>query len=223
MRSLLKTSTKSTATGLTAGKDGAPTSIRKEAKDAQARLEGLHSERISAIAVLKTRNEQDETTAQDVDQEERLDADSLEENDDKQHPRGEPMHWQDLLKEGIQVNIVDGVEDCDAATNEERVAFLWVFVTHTSQAISGLRCWLCQFDLKALQAAKDEKWHRAQLEKHMQGKLHTRREKLVRAFNELKIAGCTGSTSRPLCPDRSYRTAAKWLVHVERRHREKLW
>ena len=73
------------------------------------------------------------------------------------------------------------------------------------------------------QAAKDKRWRRAQLEKHMQGKLHTRREKLVRAFNELKIARCTGSATCPLCPNRSYKSAAKWLVHVERHHQEELW
>jgi len=38
MRSLLKTSTKSTTSKLTTGKGGAPKPIRKEAKDAQAEL-----------------------------------------------------------------------------------------------------------------------------------------------------------------------------------------
>ena len=47
-----------------------------------------------------------------------------------------------------------------------------------------------------------------------------RREELMMAFNELKITGCTGSASCPLCSDRSYKTAAKWLVHLERHHRE---
>ncbi|KAI4610984.1 hypothetical protein J4E80_008015 [Alternaria sp. BMP 0032] len=117
LRSLPNTSTRSTTTGLTTGKGGSLiplllglfqpvlTSIfeyagypfgslipiRKEAKDAQTELEGLYIERMSAMEALKRRNKQDETTEQDVDQEEGLDADSLEENDGKQHSRGEPM------------------------------------------------------------------------------------------------------------------------------------
>ena len=105
------------------------------------------------------------------------------------------------------MNIADGVEEYGAATREERLAFLRAFSAHTSQAISGLRCWLCQFDLKALQAAKDKKWNRAQFEKHMEEKVHTRREELIRVFNKLKIARCTGSASCPVCLDRSYTTA----------------
>jgi len=178
---------------------------------------------MSAIEALRRRNEQDEMTEPGVHQEGGLDVYSLEENDDKQHPRGEPLHWQDLPKEDIQVNIADGVEEYGAATREERLALLRAFSAYTGQATSVSKCWLCRFDRTMPQAAKDKRWRRAQLEKHMKGKVHTRRKELIRAFNELKIAGCTGSASRPLCPDRSYRTAAKWLVHVERRHREKLW
>jgi len=152
MRSLLKASTKSTTTGLTAGKGGAPKSIRKQAKDAQTELEGLYSERMSAIEALKRRNEQDKLTEPDIDQKEGLDMDSLKENDGKQHRRGEPLHWQVLLREDIQVNDADGVEECDAATKEERVASLSAFVTHTIQAISGLKCWLCHFDQTMSQA-----------------------------------------------------------------------
>ena len=51
---------------------------------------------MSALEVLKRRNEQDEITEPDVDQEEGLDMDSLELNDDEQHPRRELLHWQDL-------------------------------------------------------------------------------------------------------------------------------
>ncbi|KAI4609152.1 hypothetical protein J4E83_008793 [Alternaria metachromatica] len=195
----------------------------KQAKDAQTELEGLHCEHMSALEALKRRDEQNEMTEPDVDQEEGLDVDSLEENDGKQHPRDEPLQWQDLLKEDIQVNIADGVEECDAATKEERAAFLRAISAHTSPTISGLKCWLCHFDRTMSQAIKDTKWNRAQLEKHMQEKVHTRREELINAFNELKIAGCTGSASCPLCPDWSYKTAAKWLVHVERHHQEELW
>ncbi|KAI4689220.1 uncharacterized protein J4E88_002570 [Alternaria novae-zelandiae] len=110
MRSLPNISTKSTTTGVTAGKDGARKSIRKQAKDAQTELKGLHCERTSALEALKRRNEQNEITELGVDQEEDLDVNSLEENDGKQHPRGEPLHWQDLLKEDMKVNIPDGVE-----------------------------------------------------------------------------------------------------------------
>jgi len=201
MRSSLETSTKSTTTGLTAGKGGAPKSIRKEAKDAQTELEGLYIERMSAIEALKRRNEQDEITEQDVDQEKGLDADSLEGNDDKQHPRGEPLHWQGLPKEDIQVNIADGAEDCDAATKEELVPSFRMFVAHTSQAISELECWLCEFDQMMSPAAKDKKGNRAQLERHVKGKVETCHEELIRAFNELNIAVCTGSASYSLCLD----------------------
>ncbi|KAI4958077.1 hypothetical protein J4E86_003672 [Alternaria arbusti] len=100
MRSLLKALTKSTTTGLTAGKGGAPKSIRKQAKDAQTELEGLYGERMSAIEALKRRNEQDEIIEPDVDQEEGLNMDSLEENNDKQHPPDESLHWQDCPLRG---------------------------------------------------------------------------------------------------------------------------
>jgi len=100
MRSWLKTSTNSTITGLTAGKGGASTSICKHAKDAQTKLEGLHSERMSALEALKRRNEQDEMIEPDVDQEEGLNMDSLEENNDKQHPPDESLHWQDCPLRG---------------------------------------------------------------------------------------------------------------------------
>ncbi|KAI4911256.1 uncharacterized protein J4E92_010312 [Alternaria infectoria] len=113
---------------------------RNKAGDAQAELEGLYGERMSAIEALKRRNEQDKLTEPDIDQEEGLDMDSLKENDGKQHRRGDPLHWQVLLREDIQVNIADGVEECDAAMKEERVAFLSAFVAHTNQAISGLKC-----------------------------------------------------------------------------------
>ena len=155
MRSLPNTSTKSTTTGLTAGKDGAPISIRKQARNAQAELEGLHSVRMSALAALKRCNEQAEITGPDVDQEESLDMNSLEDNDGKQYLRGEPLHWQELPNRFIQGNIADGAEDCDAATKEERLAFLRTFIAHTSQAISGLKCWLCQVDQSTSQTATD--------------------------------------------------------------------
>ncbi|KAI4693626.1 uncharacterized protein J4E84_002200 [Alternaria hordeiaustralica] len=93
MLSSLETSTKSTTTGLTAGKGGASSSIRKRARNAQAELEGLHSERMSALEALERRNKQDEITEQDVDEEEGPDVDSLKENGDRQHLRGEPLHW----------------------------------------------------------------------------------------------------------------------------------
>ena len=48
---------------------------------------------MSALEALKRRNEQNEITELGVDQEEDLDVNSLEENDGKQHPRGEPLHW----------------------------------------------------------------------------------------------------------------------------------
>ncbi|KAI4649714.1 hypothetical protein J4E93_004035 [Alternaria ventricosa] len=48
-----------------------------------------------------------------------------------------------------------------------------------------------------LQAAEDEKWKGAQLEKHVQGKVH-------------------------MCY-RSYKSTSKWLAHVENHHREELW
>ena len=115
------------------------------------------------------------------------------------------------------MNIADGVEECDAATKEERVAFLRVFVAHTSQAISGFKCCLGQFDQMMSQAVEDKKRNRAQLEKH------TRREEFMRASNELNIAGCTGSATCPLYLDWSYKTAAKWLVDLERYRREELW
>jgi len=57
----------------------------------------------------------------------------------------------------------------------------------------------------------------------MKGKVETCHEELIRAFNELKIAGCTGSASCLLYPDRSYKTAAKSLVHLENHHGEELW
>ena len=186
MRSLPNISTKSTTTGVTAGKDGARKSIRKQAKDAQTELKGLHCERTSALEALKRRNEQNEITELGVDQEEDLDVNSLEENDGKQHPRGEPLHWQDLLKEDMKVNIPDGVEECDAATNEVRVAFLRAFVAHTSQAISGLKCWLCQFDQMMSQGAKDKKWNLAKLEKYVKVKVHMRREQVYKVVQPVE-------------------------------------
>ncbi|KAH6868814.1 hypothetical protein BKA58DRAFT_403147 [Alternaria rosae] len=53
-------------------------------------------------------------------------------------------------------------------------------------------------------------------------RVHARREELIRAFNKLKAAGCTGSALCPSCP-KSYKTAAKWLTHPEHHHREELW
>ena len=159
---------------------------------------------MSALEALKRRNKQDEITELGADEEEGLDVDPLEENNDKQHPRGEPLHWQDLLKEDIDVNIADGVGECDAATKEERLAFLRAFSAHTSQAISSLKCCRCRFDQTMSQTATDKKGIRAQLEKRMKWKVHTRREELIRASNELKVAGCTESASYPLCPDRSF-------------------
>ncbi|KAI4701771.1 hypothetical protein J4E89_010616 [Alternaria sp. Ai002NY15] len=56
MRSLLKTSTVSTTSGLTAGKGGAPKSIRRQAKDPQTEFEGLYTERTCALEALERRD-----------------------------------------------------------------------------------------------------------------------------------------------------------------------
>ena len=57
LRSLRKTPTESTTTGITTSKGGAPTSISEKAKNAQTELEGPRAERLGALEALKRRNE----------------------------------------------------------------------------------------------------------------------------------------------------------------------
>lgn len=102
------------------------------------------------------------------------------------------------------------------------MVFLRAFVGHMSQAVSRLKCWHCQLDRTVSHVTKDRKWNRAQLEKHIEGRVHARREELIRAFHKFKAAGCTGSALCPSCP-KSYKTVAKWLTHLEHHHREELW
>jgi len=223
MRSLLKDGKDAATRGLTSGKGGVPKSIRKEAKDAQDELERFHNARLNAVKELLQQKEQPDPAEPDAANEEGVDIDSLEEQEERLNPRGEPLHWHDMPEEQtVQIDL--GLEEGEKEPNgEERIAFLEAFVARKSRPNSGLTCWRCNLDPSASKAAKEKKFTRAQLHKHLKGKAHTRREQLISAFNTLKSALGGSKVACPFCPERTYQTAAKWLQHVEGHHHEELW
>jgi hypothetical protein len=70
-------------------------------------------------------------------------------------------------------------------------------------------------DPGAAEKAKEKKWDRAQLNKHLKGTVHSRREQIILAFNAVKKANL-GIAPCPLCPEITFMSSASWLKHCKR-------
>jgi hypothetical protein len=223
MRSLLKSGKQPATKGLTATSGGTPSSARTQEKMTQKQLDEFAQKRLNEVQSLLT-EEPRETHGTLSEEDDGIDIESYEEQATERNSRGEPELWEDFGEDEVtQVELgIDKEEHVGKTTEDDRLEFLRTLVTRTSRQSSGLVCYRCISDLTATQEQKDKKRSRAQLNKHLKGKVHTRREQLITAFNGIKAAS-GGSAPCPGCPKRSYRTAAKWLVHVESHHPEQLW
>jgi hypothetical protein len=63
---------------------------------------------------------------------------------------------------------------------------------------------------------------RSLLNKHYKGSFHTRRERLIRAFNAVKKAAASRE-SVSCCESRSYKTVVKFLQHADVLHSLAVW
>jgi hypothetical protein len=80
----------------------------------------------------------------------------------------------------------------------------------------------CQLDPTSTPKMRAKRFNRAQLNNHLKGNRHTRRQQIIEAFQAVKTAGAA-KVECPMCTGREYGTASKWLQHVAKYHKAELW
>ncbi|KAF1953205.1 hypothetical protein CC80DRAFT_507400 [Byssothecium circinans] len=132
--------------------------------------------------------------------------------------REEPECWVGLDK-NVDIQLGGGNQNDDfepsAEASDARREFLMLWIKKISQSIvsqSNLQCPRCQTDPTMDKKAKDRKFVRAALNKHMRGEVHTREAQLRRA---LKQDGKT-KTTLIMCPGckRSPKGTTAFMRHL---------